>query len=161
MLYIFSSLIKLGRVSANAPELYFYNSTFIGNLVRVSHAAHPWWWASIWYFCMYCTHVFLNGIMWMEAGEPGILIMHGFLNRWYFTSSISSPGSGFIVLIEASSGKSAGEFCGERSCITRGEVEGVMEGEEWMGEQYLSLHPSHSVSQLVSHSLWVDFFVFC
>lgn len=60
----------------------------------------------------------------MEAGEPGILITHGFLNRWCFTGSISSPGSGFIGLIGASSGKSAGGFCGERSCLTGGKVVG-------------------------------------
>lgn len=65
-------------------------------------------------------------LLYTKAGEPGILITHGFLNRWYFTGSISSPGSGFIGLIGASSGKSAGGFCGERSCLTRGKVEGVM-----------------------------------
>lgn len=107
---------------------------------------------------LHCTHVFLNGMMWMEAGEPGILITHGFLNQWYFTGSISSLGSGFIGLIGASSGKSAGGFCGERSCLTRGKVEGVMEGEEWRGEQYLSLHLSQSVSQPLTLSDWTSLF---
>ncbi|TNN74970.1 hypothetical protein EYF80_014715 [Liparis tanakae] len=67
---------------------------------------------------VYCTGVCT------EAGEPGILITHGFFNRWYFTGSISSPGSGFIGLIGASSGKSAGGFCGERICLTGGKDEG-------------------------------------
>lgn len=109
---------------------------------------------SILYFCMYSMQVH------MEAGEPGILITHGFSNRWYFTGSISSPGSGFIGLIGASSGKSAGGFCGERSCLTRGKVEGGPMKEKnggGCGGQYLSLHHSQSVS----HSLWLDLFVFC
>lgn len=55
---------------------------------------------------MILLHAFLNVIIRVEAGEPGILITHGFLNRWYFTGSISRPGSGFIGLIGASSGKS-------------------------------------------------------
>lgn len=42
-----------------------------------------------------------------------------FFNWWYFTDSISSPGSGFIALIGASSVRSAGGFCGEKSCLTR------------------------------------------
>lgn len=29
---------------------------------------------------MSCTLVRLNGTMWEEAGEPGILIMHGFFS---------------------------------------------------------------------------------
>lgn len=99
---------------------------------------HSLWCASIWYFWMYCMHVC------MEAREPGILITHGFFNRWYFTGSISSPGSGFIGLIGASSGKSAGGFCGEWSCLTRSKVEGVMEKNR--RGKYLSLHLSVSLS---------------
>lgn len=53
-------------------------------------------------------YVFLKEIIWQEAGEPEILISHGFLNPWYFTGSISSPGSSFIGLIGASSGKTVG-----------------------------------------------------
>lgn len=79
----------------------------------------------------------------MEAGEPGILITHGFSNRWCFTGSISSPGSGFIGLIGDSSEKSAGGFCGERSCLT---IEGMMEEKNGRGEQYLSLYLSQSLT---------------
>lgn len=79
-------------------------------------------------------HVYSTRIC-MEAGEPGILITHGFFNRWYFAGSISSPGSGFTGPIGASSGKSAGGFCGERSCLTRGgsREEGVMEEKNGRG----------------------------
>lgn len=82
--------------------------------------------------------------VWRMGGESGILITHGFSNRWYFTGSISSPGSGFIGLIGASSGKSAGGLCGERSCLTGGKVEGVIEEKAGRGEQYISLHLSKS-----------------
>lgn len=105
----------------------------------------------------------------MEAGEPGILITYGFLNRWYFTGSISSPGSGFTgwigALVETSE-RSAGRFCGKRSCLTRGKLGwggygGVDGGEEWKGtrwEQELSLHFSHSVSHSPTLSDWYSLF---
>lgn len=71
------------------------------------------------------------------------MITHGFSKRWCFSGSISSPGSGFIGLIGASSGMSAGGLCGERSSLTGG----VMEEQNGRGVgQYLSLHLSQSVS---------------
>lgn len=85
----------------------------------------------------------------MEAGEPGILITHGFSNRWYFSGSISSPGSGFTGLIGASSGMSAGGLCGERSCLTSGVTE-EKNGRRERGEDGLSLHLSQSVSLSLS-----------
>lgn len=99
---------------------------------------------------IYCMHEFLNGIIWMEAGEPGILITHGFLNRWYFTGSISGPGSGFIGLIGALSGKSAGGFCGERSCLTGGKVVGVNEEKNGRGGGTV---PLTYLSRPVTHAL--------
>lgn len=41
--------------------------------------------------------------------------------------SISSPGSGFIGMIAASAGRGTGGFCSEKSCLTVGKAEGVME----------------------------------
>lgn len=97
------------------------------------------------YLCMCLMHVFLNGMIWKETGEPGLLITYGFFNRWYFTGSISRPISGFIGMIAVSSERSTSGFCIEKSCLTRG-AEG---GKEW-----------NSTSQFTSASLTITCLLF-
>lgn len=75
------------------------------NLVGQSHVAPP---------LMHVNkmRLLLNACVFGGWGA-GVLITHGFSKRWCFSGSISSPGSGFMGLIGASSGMSAGGLCGE------------------------------------------------
>lgn len=94
---------KCGVNKENVHSFVTSSNFLINNLIRVSRMEQPM--LRIDNVILYCTGVFLNGMIWVEAGEPGVLITHGFLNRWYFTGSISSQGSGFTGLIGASSGR--------------------------------------------------------
>lgn len=141
-------------VFSKASALFFFVSNLIiSNLVRVSHMAKPTVHVNV-----ILLHV-LYACVCVEAGEPGILITHGFLNRWYFTGSISRPWIRFHWPDRSLVWEECWWVLRWEELPHQRQSRGGDGGEEWKGGgQYLSLHLRQSVSESPTLSDWTSLF---